>query len=114
MAEALAKKMFPDRTIEFISAGTHPAKEVDADTIEILKEENIEWKGHPKSFAEIDRPDIIVTMGCDVTCPAIPGVRTIAWDIADPKGKGVMAYRNVMRVIEANLFSLINEITDRK
>ncbi|MCD4691502.1 MAG: low molecular weight phosphatase family protein, partial [Calditrichales bacterium] len=41
IAEALAKKMFPKPDIEFVSAGTHPAKKVDSGTIKILKERQI-------------------------------------------------------------------------
>jgi arsenate reductase len=110
MAEAMAKKMFPNQGIEFVSAGTHPADKVDADTLEILEEQGIKWKGGPKSFEEIGKPDILITMGCDVVCPVLPGVRLIEWDISDPKGKGTDVYRNVVEVIKDNLIRLMEEI----
>lgn len=112
IAEAMAKKMFSKRGFKFVSAGTHPADKVDADTLEILEEQEIKWKGVPKSFEEIGKPDILITMGCDVVCPVIPGVRTMEWDIQDPKGKGTNVYRTVMEVIKDNLFRLMEEITN--
>jgi len=50
MAEALAKKMFPDRTVEFVSAGTHPAKRVDEGAVVVLKEYGINCDGYPKNI----------------------------------------------------------------
>ena len=114
IAEAMAKKMFPEQGIEFVSAGTHPAGKVDVGAIEILKEEKIHLTGKPKAFTEIGNPDIVVTMGCDVECPAVPGAKIESWDIPDPKGKEMIAYRNVLEVIKNNLIQLMNRITNKK
>lgn len=110
IAEAFAKKMFSKPDIEFVSAGTHPAEKVDSGAINILKERQIEWTGKPKSFTEIGIPDILVTMGCDVVCPAIPGVKIIDWDIPDPKGKGTDVYLKVMDIIKNNLIQLMEDL----
>jgi arsenate reductase len=110
MAEALAKKMFSKPDIKFVSAGTHPAEKVDSGAIKILKERQIEWTGKPKSLTEIGIPDIIVTMGCDVVCPAIPGVKIIDWDIPDPKGKGMDVYLKAVDIIKSNLIKLMGNL----
>jgi len=62
MAEALAKKMFPDQTVEFVSAGTHPAKRVDEGAVVVLKEYGINCDGYPKTFSEMGDVDMIVTI----------------------------------------------------
>jgi arsenate reductase len=110
MAEALAKKIVRDNDVEFMSAGSHPTKHIDPGVLKILKEEGIEWTGKPKSFRDIGRPDIVVTMGCDVECPFIPGARTISWDLKDPKGKSMEAYRFVRSGIDRLLSQLMEEI----
>lgn len=110
MAEALAEKMFPNRDIEFASAGSHPAKKIDPVVLKILKEEGIEWAGQPKSFGDMGKPDIVVTMGCDVDCPFNPGARTISWDLMDPKGKSMEAYRSVLSDVDRSLNQLMDEI----
>ena len=106
IAEAWAGKMWSRSDVEFVSAGTHPAKSVDPLAIEVLREEGISWQGSPKFFHQIGQPDVLVTMGCDVVCPHIPGVRTVEWDIPDPRGKGVEAFRRVMQVIREHLLEL--------
>jgi arsenate reductase len=110
IAEALAKKMFSKPDIEFVSAGTHPAKKIDFGAIKILKKRQIEWTGKPKSFTEIGIPDILVTMGCDVVCPTIPSVKIINWDIPDPKGKGTDAYLKAVDIIKSNLSQLMEDL----
>ncbi|MFO7890495.1 MAG: low molecular weight phosphatase family protein [bacterium] len=108
IAEALAKKMFADSDFEFFSAGTHPAKKVDEGTISILKQTGIQWKGFPKTFADIDKPDVVVTMGCDVKCPYIPKAKMISWDIPDPKGKNQEEYEKTTLLIKRKLIDLID------
>ena len=110
MAEAIANKLFSGQHIEFVSAGTDPAKIVDQGAIKILKQQGIEWTGKPKSFAEIGKPDILITMGCDVECPIMPGVKLIAWDIPDPKGKESEEYLIVLDMIKSNLLQFMNEL----
>ena len=114
IAEALAKKMFPEQGIEFVSAGTHPAEKVDDGAIEILKEHQIEWKGHPKSFVEIGKPDILITMGCDVECPVIPDVKTVAWDISDPKGERPESYLDTLEIIKKHLVQFMESLKKKK
>jgi len=111
IAEALAINMFSDKSIEFVSAGTNPAQKVDNGAIKILKKYQIKWTGKPKSFKEIGKVDILVTMGCDVVCPIFPGVKLITWDISDPKGKGSDEYIKVLDIIKCNLMQLMDEVS---
>ncbi len=110
IAEALAKKMFPQAGMEFVSAGTNPAESVDTGAIQFLKQDEINWNGKPKFFSEIGNPDILVTMGCDVECPYIPGARIIEWDILDPKGKKIAEYRQVAQKIKDKLLQLVDKL----
>ena len=113
IAEVLAKKMFPEAGIEFISGGTHSTGAIDDQAIQVLKEEGIHWKGNPRSLREIGKPDVMVTMGCDVVCPFIPGARAIEWDIPDPKEKGIEEYHYVEQMIKEKLLELVEEVKTR-
>jgi protein-tyrosine-phosphatase len=106
IAEALAGKMWSRSDVEFVSAGTHSAQAVAPLAIEVLREEGILWQGSPKSFDRIGQPDVLVTMGCDVVCPHIPGVRTVEWEIPDPRGKAIAEFRRVMKIIREHLLEL--------
>ena len=106
IAEALAGKLWAQSDVEVVSAGTHTAKAVAPLALEVLREEGILWQGRPKLFDRIGQPDVLVTMGCDVVCPHIPGVRTVEWDIPDPREKGIAEFRRVVQVIREHLLEL--------
>ena len=110
MAEAMVDKMCSDSSLAFASAGTHPAERTDEKALRVLAEESIRWEGKPKSFEEIDKPDVLVTMGCDVVCPRIPGVKTVAWEIPDPRGKEMETYRQVARMIKEHLSEFLARV----
>ena len=110
MAEALARKSGKKRNLEFVSMGTRPAREVDPMAVEVLKEEGIIWRGKPKGIQDDEPIDVVVTMGCEVACPIIPAERRIEWDIPDPKGKAIKAYRQTLKVIKEKVAELLSEV----
>jgi len=114
MAEALANTLYPDRGFEFVSFGTNPAERVDAGAIAALKEEGIHWQGSNKTIEDIEKPDILITMGCGMTCPYVPGARVFDWDLADPKGKGGEAYKQTISIIKQNLEKLMEDLFSGK
>jgi len=110
MAEAMAKKLCPSPKLRFTSAGIQPADEVDPKTLEVLGEEGVNWRGKPKMVSDKELPDAVVTMGCEVECPAIPGAKIIAWDTPDPKGKDIGEYRKVLSMIKHKVLELLEEM----
>lgn len=109
MAEALAKKIHAESGIEFVSAGMRPAKKTDRRMLYVLREEKIYWRGRPKSLSAILPVDIAITLCLDVECPLIPRVRSIAWQIPDPKGKDICEYRRVLQIIKRKISGLLEE-----
>ncbi|MFH1007889.1 MAG: hypothetical protein V1800_10380 [Candidatus Latescibacterota bacterium] len=114
IAEALAGEMWHGEGIDAVSAGTQCAETVAPLAIQVLEEEGIVWQGKPKTFDQIGQPDVLVTMGCDVICPSIPGVRTVAWQIPDPRGKPIEGFREVKEVIREHLEELADEVIPRE
>jgi protein-tyrosine-phosphatase/ribosomal protein S27E len=110
MAEALAKKLSNRPNIEFVSMGTDPAREVDPRALEVLKEANIIWHGKPKGLLDKEPIDVVVTMGCEVECPVIPGAKRIDWDIPDPGGKDIEDYRKMLGTIKEKVAQLLKEV----
>lgn len=110
IAEAIAKKLYNRPDLEFVSAGAHPANEVDRKALEILREENIIWDGKPKIISGVGSTDIVVTMGCEIVCPTIPSAKIIAWDIPYTKGKGVEEYRKTLNIIKEKIIKLLKEV----
>ncbi len=110
IAEALAKSIALDDKVEFYSAGTNPEKEVNKNAIKILSQYNIKWKGYPKTIDKIPKPDIVVTMGCGVDCPVIPGAKVIDWEIPDPIGKNISEYYKITKLIHSELIKLFKKL----
>jgi arsenate reductase (thioredoxin) len=108
MAEAFCREL--GRDVECASAGSKPAAAVQPDTLAVMKEAGIDISGaRPKGFEDLPslKFDYLVTMGCEVDCPFLPGVRVVQWEIPDPYGKGIVEYRRVRDIIRAQVIELL-------
>jgi arsenate reductase len=108
MAEAFCREM--GRDVECASAGSRPAAEVQPDTVRVMAEEGIDISGaRPKGFRDLPNLgfDHLVTMGCEVTCPFLPGAQEVRWEIPDPFGKGLDEYRRVRELVRAQVTGLL-------
>ncbi|MEC8742543.1 MAG: arsenate reductase ArsC [Candidatus Thermoplasmatota archaeon] len=89
MAEAIARSM----GFEASSAGTHPASAVAEHALTVLNARGINASGlHPKGIEAVDTEsaDMIISMGCGVSCPALPIVED--WGLDDPVGGPLSLY----------------------
>jgi protein-tyrosine-phosphatase len=50
---------------------------------------------------------VLVTMGCEESCPFVPNLRTIDWALADPKGQSLEAVRTIRDEIHDRVRELI-------
>lgn len=115
MAEAFCRAM--GRDVECASAGSHPEREVAPETVAVLKEVGIDISGaRPKGFSDLPdlKFDYLVTMGCEVNCPYLPGAKRIEWQIPDPKGKGIEEYRRVRELIRKEVEKLLQQIQEER
>ncbi|OCN05059.1 ArsC family transcriptional regulator [Erysipelotrichaceae bacterium MTC7] len=112
MAEALAKKEASD-VFEAYSAGTKLKDHINPDAVKIMKKLygiDMEQTQKPKLLGDIPNVDIIITMGCNVECPHIPGVYTEDWGLEDPTGKDVNAFQQTATTIEEKVKDLKRRI----
>jgi len=96
------------------SAGTQPAKRLDDNIIEIMREARIEISGQrPKLLTPklLNWADKAITMGCGVedVCPAT-FVETEDWALADPRGKSLEKVRGIREQIQAKVLKLLEKI----
>ncbi|MGQ9708287.1 MAG: arsenate reductase ArsC [bacterium] len=108
MAEAFCRVLSED--VVCFSAGTDPEAAVSWEAIGVMQEVGVDIsKAKPKGFADLPdlRFDYLVTMGCEVECPFIPGVKRVEWNIPDPKGKGVEQFRRVRELIKTKITELL-------
>lgn len=115
MAEGFARSLGGE-ALEAYSAGSKPGVAVNPNAIKVMSESGIDISGNkPKGYADLkDKEfDYVITMGCQETCPFIPGKKHIDWSIADPKGKDIGFFREVRDEIEKKIEEFIKMAKER-
>jgi arsenate reductase len=104
MAEGIARHLGH----EAASAGTHPASQVSAHAITLLKSKGIDTNGlRPKSVDLFNAEDfdMVISMGCGVSCPTMRIDQD--WGLDDPVGQPLEVFEATALAIEKRL----NEIS---
>ena len=114
MAWAFARSLGGEK-IEVMSAGDRPAKEINPRMVEVMTDRGIDMAFiRPKTIneaIEAGNPDIIVSMGCEVSCPNLTVAKTIDWDIPDPVEGPIELMRRTADDIEGRVRELIDKYT---
>ena len=108
MAEAFCRVLGKD--VECESAGSNPAQSIAPHAIEVMKEVGIDISSaRTKGFRDVIAGgfDYMVSMGCTVTCPFLPGAKEIRWEIPDPYGNVIKEYRQVRDLIRSEVSALL-------
>lgn len=105
IAEALAKRILMDYDI--YSAGTELRNEINSNAVRLMKQHyqiDMTETQHPKLLSEIPREiDYVITMGCGVSCPALPCKEMIDWGLMDPTGHSDEVFMEVIQDIEQKI-----------
>ena len=68
---------------------------------------------HSKLLSDLPPVDGVVTMGCNVQCPALPCAWREDWGLADPTGQPDAVFEETIRQIEANILRLRERLLDK-
>ena len=112
MAEAIAKILAAD-VFEAYSAGTEKENEINPVAVEVIKElyaVDMSLNQHVKLLEALPRIDILVTMGCNVTCPYLPCQHREDWGLEDPSGKDKEAFLKTAALIKEKVLDLKKRI----
>ena len=112
IAEALGRALADD-VFESYSAGTALKAAINPDAVRLLKQLygiDMEKDQRPKPLTDIPAADVVVTMGCGVTCPNLPCKRREDWGLEDPTGKSDEAFIAVIQAIESHILALRAEL----
>ena len=112
MAEAIAKILAAD-VFEAYSAGTETKPEINSDAVSIIKElyaVDMTATQHVKLLEALPKIDILVTMGCNVTCPYLPCQHREDWGLEDPSGKDKKAFLQTAELIREKVMDLKKRI----
>lgn len=112
IAEALGK-YFASDVFESYSAGTETKTEINQDAVRIMKHLygiDMEQTQYSKLISDIPKPDIAISMGCNVGCPFIGRTFDDNWGLDDPTGKSDEEYVKIIKEIEAKILQLRTEL----
>ena len=115
IAEALGKALAAD-TFESYSAGTETKPRINQDAVRLMKQLHgidIEETQRSKLLAELPPVDIVVTMGCNVSCPTLPCRHREDWGLEDPTGQPGEVFEATIRAIEERILELRSRIQNR-
>ena len=116
MAEALGKLLAAD-VFDSYSAGTETKPQINQDAVRLMKQlygVDMEQTQRSKLLSELPPIDIVITMGCNVSCPALPCRYREDWGLDDPSGKEDGAFLAVMARIEEKVLDLKHRIETGK
>ncbi len=108
IAEALGKKLASD-VFESYSAGTELKDHINPDAVRIMKSLygiDMEKTQYNKLITDIPEPDVVIFMGCNVSCFNIPSLYTENWGLDDPTGKEDEQFVQIIEQIEKNILAL--------
>lgn len=108
IAEVLGKHLRGDE-FDFYSAGTETKPQINQDAVRLMKELygiDMELTQYSKTIDKIPKPDIAISMGCDVGCPFIGRAFDDNWGLPDPTGKSDAEFVEVIKTIEQKIVKL--------
>lgn len=112
IAEALGKELAGDVFASY-SAGTERQERINQDAVRLMKQSwgiDMEKTQYSKLLEEIPQPDIVVLMGCNVSCPHLTARHTENWGLEDPSGKGDDTFLFTIHEIEKRVRDLRDRI----
>lgn len=93
-----------------MSAGTEPATHVHPEVREAMAEIGVDLgAAQPTRLtASLARDvQVLITMGCGETCPYVPGVEYVDWQVPDPKGQPAERVREIRDALHARVAELV-------
>lgn len=112
MAEALGKHLAAE-VFESYSAGTELRPQINQDAVRIIEDLyhiDMNETQRSKLLSDIPEVDIVITMGCNVSCPNLPCKHLEDWGLEDPSGKEDEAFILTARIIEEKIIGLKQRI----
>ena len=108
IAEALGKALASD-VFESYSAGTETKPQINQDAVRLIKTLygiDMEQTQYSKLISDIPKPDIAISMGCNVGCPFIGRPFDDNWELEDPTGKSDEEFKKVIDEIRVRIMEL--------
>ena len=112
MAEAISKLYAAD-VFDAYSAGTETKPQINPDAVRIIKQlhgVDMTLTQSSKLIEALPPVDVVITMGCGVSCPLLPCKYREDWGLDDPSGKDDKEFIKTAKLIEQHVLELKENI----
>ena len=117
MAEAITNLNYDD-FFEAYSGGTETKPQINQDAVKMIKQLHgidMNQKQRSKLIDELPADiDVLITMGCNVECPALPCKYREDWGLDDPSGLGDAVFKETAQIIEKKIEHLKKRIEQKE
>lgn len=113
MAEAIGKLVGSD-VFESYSAGTIIKNQINQDAVRMIKkiyDIDMEKTQYNKTINDIPKPDIVIFMGCNVSCANISAKYTENWGLDDPSVHDDEFFTKTIQTIYDKMVELKNKLS---
>lgn len=113
MAEALGKKLAGD-VFESYSGGTEVKDRINPDAVRMMKQLHgidMEETQYSKLVSQLPQPDVVIYMGCNVSCPAFTAPYTENWGLEDPTGQSDELFEETIQTIYNKILALKEKLS---
>lgn len=112
IAEALGKSLASD-VFDSYSAGTELKDHINQDAVRLMKKIygiDMEKTQYNKLVTDIPKPDVVIFMGCNVSCPHLPYQYSENWGLDDPSGEDDEFFEDIIVKIEKYIHKLASKL----
>ena len=112
MAAGWARHLGGD-SVTVLSGGSDPAETTNPSAVAAMAAAGVDIiSAMPRrwSTADLEKADVVVTMGCGDTCPILPGVAYEDWPIPDPAGLSPAAVTPIRDEIRTRVVDLLERL----
>ena len=113
MAEALGKKLAGD-VFESYSGGTEVKDRINPDAVRMMQQLHgidMEETQYSKLVSQLPQPDVVIYMGCNVSCPAFTAPYTENWGLEDPTGQSDEVFEETIQTIYNKILALKEKLS---
>jgi arsenate reductase len=110
MAAAFLNLFRAPEMVKAISAGTKPADRIQPEVVQAMREIGVDLSAATPQLLTgelLSMAQVVVTMGCGESCPAIAGQERHDWPVADPQGQTLERVRQIRDEIRDRVWRLV-------
>ena len=99
---------------ESYSGGTEVKDRINPDAVRMMKQLHgidMEETQYSKLVSQLPQPDVVIYMGCNVSCPAFTAPYTENWGLEDPTGQSDEVFEETIQTIYNKILALKEKLS---